>query len=80
MLAFSSLSPSETVCTVAWRGRLAQEEEGGEGGVGGWGCRNREKEKEFRKRKSPSKVTPFELFSMCEFRHTLLSRTELERV
>lgn len=32
MLAFSSLSPSETVCTVAWRGRLAQEEDGGGGG------------------------------------------------
>ncbi len=29
MLAFSSLSPLETVCTVAWRGRLAQEEDGG---------------------------------------------------
>lgn len=69
MLAFFSLSPSETVCTVAWRGRLAQEEDCG-------GCR----EKEFRKRKSPSEVTPFESLSMCEFRHSLLSRIELEKV
>lgn len=30
MLAFISLSPSETVCAV-WRGRLAQEEDGGKG-------------------------------------------------
>lgn len=65
MLAFSSLSPSETVCTVAWCGRLAQEEE--------WGERNGEKEKEFRKRKSPSKVTPSESLSMFEFRHAFLS-------
>lgn len=70
MLAFSSLSPSETVCTVAWRGRLAQEEDGGGGG---------NREKEFRKRKSPSKVTPSELLSMCEFRHTLLSHIKLEK-
>lgn len=32
MLAFSSLSPPETECSVAWRGRLAQQEDGG-GGV-----------------------------------------------
>lgn len=49
MHAFSSLSPSETVCAVAWCGRLAQEEKrsGGAGNKGGG--------KEFRKRKSPSK-------------------------
>lgn len=45
MLAFISLSPSEMVCAV-WRGRLAQDQD--------WGKGNR---KEFRKRKSPSKVT-----------------------
>lgn len=49
LLAFISLSPSETVCAV-WRGRLAQDEEQG----------GRETENEFRKRKSPSKVTPSE--------------------
>lgn len=38
MLAFSSLSPSETVCTVAWRGRLSR-------GVG-WGGAVRKKKKE----------------------------------
>lgn len=31
----SPLSPSETVSAVAWRGRLAQEEDGREGGWGG---------------------------------------------
>ena len=67
MLAFSSLSPSETVCTVAWRGRLAQEEGGG---VGGGGLT-------LKKKKSPSKVT---LNHMCEFRHTLFSRIKLEKV
>lgn len=39
MHAFSSLSPSETVCAVAWCGRLAQEEKrsGGAGNKGGGG-------------------------------------------
>lgn len=60
MLAFSSLSPSETVCTVAWRGRLTQEEDGG-GGL-------KRRENKFRKRKSPSKVTPSESHSVCEFK------------
>lgn len=67
MHAFSSLSPSETVCAVAWCGRLAQEEKrsGGAGNKGG--------KKSLEKENPPQKVTPSESRSMCEFRQKVLS-------
>lgn len=67
MLAFSSLKPlrDSVYCSMAWE--ACSREGGGWVGVlwGGGGM-----EKEFRKRKSPSKVTPSELLSMREFSQT----------
>lgn len=68
MLAFSSLSPSETMCTVAWRGRWEACSEGGQ---------KKKEEKQCRKIKFPPKVTPSHLFSICEFRHRLTSHITL---